>query len=124
MAQALASRLLGATQVESAGIDADEGASATKDAVRVMQERGLDISAHHARPFELVDLRQFDLVVALTPAIEQALRGQGADASKLRSLDILDPYCKGIETYRSTADAIDRELRLFFEIPVAERRNE
>lgn len=113
MAEAVAHTQLGAVaQVESAGIDADDGSSATKDAIRVMQERGLDITGHHARSLEAVDLRQFGLVVALTPAIAEALRRRGADPSKLRSLDIPDPYCKGIETYRTTADAIDRELRL------------
>jgi protein-tyrosine-phosphatase len=115
MAEAIARRLLGgSTDVASAGITADEGASATKDAVRTMKERGLDISAHRSRCLSGLNLLDFDLLVALTPRIEQTLRDRGADASKLNALDIPDPYCKGLATYRATADAIERDLRRLF----------
>lgn len=47
MAAALLHRLLGeAAKVQSAGIDAGDGIPPTKDAVSVMEELGIDISAH------------------------------------------------------------------------------
>jgi len=115
MAAALAQQLLGETvRTESAGISADDGASATKDAVRAMRERGLDISDHRSRSFRTVNLDGFDLLVALTPAIGQDLRGAGGEASKVATLNIPDPYNKGLDAYRATAGAIERDLRVSF----------
>lgn len=125
MAEAVAQRLLGeGIHVESAGITADEDAPATKDAVLVMNERGLDISAHRSRSLSAVNLLHFDLVIALTPAIAQVLHGQGADASKVRMLDIPDPYGRGIDAYRATAVAIERALQRLFDLSPEEPRQE
>lgn len=118
MAEAMARQLLdGATQVESGGIAADQGAASTKDAVRVMRERGLDISAHRSRSLDTLNLLEYDLLVALTPTIAEAVRDRGVDASKIRVLGIPDPYGKDIETYRTAAVAIERDLRQLFGLP-------
>jgi protein-tyrosine phosphatase len=123
MAAAVARHLLGGdARVESAGISADDGASATKDAIRVMKERDLDISAHRSRSLGDVNLRDFDLLVAMTPEIAQALRNKGTDASKVRVLDIPDPYCKGLDIYRASAVAIERDLRRLFDASPEEPR--
>ena len=115
MAEAVARHLLDSgVRVESAGISADDGASAAKDAIQAMQERGLDISDHRSRSVSALNLLDFDLVVALTPSIAQALRHHGADASKLTALDIRDPYDKGLQVYRATVLAIERDLRNLF----------
>lgn len=122
MAEALAQHLLGrVAHVESAGISADDGAPPTRHTIRAMRERGLDIAAHRSRSLSAVNLDDFDVLIALTPSIGQALCQQGADASKLRSLDIPDPYGKGIETYRATAVAIERDLRRLFDLSFEER---
>jgi len=115
MAEAVARQLLSpAVRVESAGISADDGALAAKDAVRVMRERGLDISGHRSRSLDKLNLLEFDLLVALCPGIAQALLEQGADRQKLAILDISDPYNKGLEVYRATAVVIEVELRKLF----------
>ena len=125
MAEAVARRLLGGSiDIASTGLEADEGASATKDAVRAMKERGLDIRAHRSRSLSALNLLDFDLLIALTPRIAQALRGEGADPSKLTALDVPDPYCKGLETYRATAVAIERDLRRLFGLTPEEPRRE
>jgi len=125
MAEAVARHLLGGSiEVASAGLDADDGAAATKDAVRAMKERGLDISAHRSRSLSALNLLDFDLLVALTPRIAQALRDQGADAEKLTGLDVPDPYCKGLETYRATATAIECDLRRLFGLTPGEHQRE
>lgn len=115
IAAAVARQLLGSeAQVESAGTAADDGAAATTEAVQVMTERGLNIDAHRSRSLRSVALTDFDVVVALTPSIAQTLRNQEVDASKLKSLDIPDPLGRGLETYRVTAVAIERDLRRLF----------
>lgn len=125
MAEAAARHLLGGEMhVESAGIAADEGASATKDAVRAMEERGLDITAHRSRSLSTLNLPDFDLLVALTPTIAQHLRDRGVDASKLRALDICDPYGKGLDAYRATAVTIERDLRALFGASSEEHRGD
>src|SRR5207249_161367 len=116
MAAAMARELLGAAgHVESAGISADDGASATKDAVRVMKERGLDISGHRSQSLSAVNLRDFDLLVALTPAIAQGIRHHGVEPSRVATLNIPDPYGKGLDAYRATAVAIERDLKKLFD---------
>ena len=125
MAQAVARALLGSTvRVESAGISADDGASAAKDAIQAMRERGIDISDHRSRSVTSLSLSDFDLVVALTPAIAQTLRQHGTDGANLKALDIRDPYGKGLAVYRTTVLAIERDLRALFgqrpEVPKVE----
>src|SRR5262249_17746877 len=98
-----------------AGMSADDGASATRDAVRAMKERGVDISDHRSRSFRAVDSSAFDLLVALTPAIAQDVRRAGVDPSKIETLNIPDPYRKGFEVYRATVVAIERDLKRLFD---------
>ncbi len=115
MAEAVARALLDSgVHIESAGISADDGASAATDAIRAMLERGVDISSHRSRSVSALNLLDFDLVVALTPSIAQALRHLGADESKLAALDIRDPYGKGLEVYRATVLTIESDLRNLF----------
>lgn len=115
MAAALARHILGeGVYVESAGTDADEGAFAATEAVQTMQEWGLDISPHRSRPLSALHLHDFDLIIALTPTIARSLRDRGADPSRVRELDIPDPYGMGPDAYWSTALAIERDLRRLF----------
>jgi protein-tyrosine-phosphatase len=115
MAAALAHQVLGDTvRAESAGVSADDGASATKDAVRAMQERGLDISGHQSRSFQAVNLDDFDVVVALTPAIGEHLRRARVEPARIETLNIPDPYNRGLDAYRDTAGAIERDLKRLF----------
>lgn len=117
MAAAMARHLLGeGAHVESAGTSADDGASATKDAVQAMKERGLDLGSHRSRSVGVLNVRDFDLLIAMTPAISRDVRDLGADASRVATLDIPDPYCKGLDAYRATAMAIERELRRLFNL--------
>lgn len=115
MAAAMARQLLGAgVRVESAGVSADEGALATKNAVQAMKEYGLDISDHRSRSFGALNPRDFDLLVALTPAIAQDVLCHLTDTLRIATFDIPDPYRKGLEAYRVTLLAIERELRKLF----------
>jgi protein-tyrosine-phosphatase len=112
MAEALARRILGvAVDVQSAGIDASDGTPATRDAIAVMSEKGLNIREHSSRRIDTVDVSAFDSVVAMCPDIAQSLRSRGVDPAQIIELDVPDPYGKGIERYRATADQIVIELQ-------------
>jgi len=124
MAAALASELLGeSARVESAGTSAINGAEATADAIRVMSEYGLDISAHRSRLLSSVNLPDYDIVVAMTPEIAQCLRDRDVPSHKLQSLTIPDPLGRGLEAYRATAAAIERELKRIFGRCAQDERN-
>lgn len=115
MAEALARRLLGMeADIQSAGIKADSGCLATKEAVGVMKERGIDIRNHRSRDIENMDIGSFDLVITMTSAIARHIQSLGISASKIIELNICDPYRKGTEAYRSTAKAIELELQRLF----------
>lgn len=111
MAEALARSITGGSvQFESAGVEAADGMPATEHAVTVMAERGADITSHRSRSVESVDVRQFDLVVAITPWIADRLQRLGVDAARIRSFHVDDPYCKGLAEYRKAADEIEQAL--------------
>jgi protein-tyrosine-phosphatase len=116
MAAALLQRLLGeAARVESAGIDTGEGLRPTKEAVSVMKELGVDVSAHRSRNAESLDLKKFDRVLAMTPAISNQLREAGVDVARITQLNVSDPYCKGTDVYREAAKEIESQLRSLFD---------
>lgn len=65
MAEALLKRIAGedgAMQVLSGGLFAAEGARASENAVRAMQDMGLDISAHTAKNINASVVREADLI--------------------------------------------------------------
>ena len=115
MAEAIARDVLGGdVHVESAGIAADEGVGAPTEAVWAMKDRGLDLSAHRSRALAALALRDFDVIVAMSPAVAQRLRAHAVDTFKLRSLNVADPHGGSLDVYRDTAAIIERGLRALF----------
>lgn len=96
MAAVMARQLLGETvRAESAGISADDDASATKDALRAMKERALDISGHRSRSFRTVNLKDFDLLVALTPGHRSGCSQRRSRAFESRDTEHPGPLQQG-----------------------------
>jgi protein-tyrosine-phosphatase len=102
-------------EVRSAGIWAVEGQSATADAQRTMQERGLDVSKHHAHLLNAGDIRTADLLITMEASIAEVIRIEaGWAAAKTVTLgdladdpgDVADPIGRGMEEYRRTADLL------------------
>ena len=60
-------------RVESAGTWTEEGLPASKDAQRLMRERGLDISRHRTRCVNGEMLRGFDLILVMEQNHKEAL---------------------------------------------------
>lgn len=93
--------------VESAGLAAS-GQSASENAVAAMAELSVDISAHRSRPVTPELLRQADLIAVMSPSHAMAAVSMGADPSRIRVLDIPDPYGGNLALYRRTRDALER----------------
>lgn len=113
----------GRVAVDSAGLLGIEGAPASREAVRAMREIGIDISGHRSRGIDEQDLRQADLVVAMTHEhlMQLAARFPQAPTRRvvLRSFetgpeadpdapDLADPIGERIGVYRDQLEIIGR----------------
>lgn len=127
------SGLRGDVKIKSAGTFACEGAEATPEAIRVMEEMELSLKKHEAEPFtpELADWA--DLIFAMGKEQMEHMEVLAPEATeKMHTLlgyvdgvygepaesgyDIMDPFDEGIEEYRECAaqlrPAIEKLTRL------------
>ena len=111
-------------RVESAGVWAMDGASATALARDVMSERGLDISLHKSQGVHADLLREFDLVLVMEDRHQKSLeRNYPEEADKVFLLTAMvhgegnvdDPVWGTKETYRSTVEELVNLLVQGFE---------
>ncbi|MEA4853864.1 MAG: low molecular weight protein arginine phosphatase [Christensenella sp.] len=115
--------LHGDVKVKSAGTFACEGAEPTEEAVRVLEEMGLDLEGHKAAPFtsELADWadlilamgkEQMEHIEVMAPEDTEKVHtllgyAQGVDGEPINSeYDIVDPFDEGMEEYRQCAEQI------------------
>jgi protein-tyrosine-phosphatase len=75
-----------------------------------MAEQGIDLSRHRSSDIEAVDCATFDIVVAMSPSIADELRRVNQGGKRLIQWDIPDPYGSDLETYRGTAQALEKEM--------------
>lgn len=99
-----------AVVVRSAGLECGAGLPAAGNAVTVMAARGVDISRHCSTDIEGVDVREFDVIVALSPAIGSHLKA--LNPKRLVEWNVFDPYRGDLARYRAAADAIDAALKV------------
>ena len=103
--------------VMSAGVAATAGGGATPEAVQVLADRGLDLSAHITQPLNDRLVRHADLIFTMTQAHRQAVVGHWPDAAERTYLlcgehvDVADPIGGPRELYRSCADQIEAAIR-------------
>lgn len=105
---------------ESAGLFASPGSPASTGAVQVMQEKGLDLSAHRARLMNSTLLEEADWVIPMTRGHEQLLlETYSFPPDRVRTLmsfsssgqdDVCDPFGGTPETYRVVRDQIESAL--------------
>lgn len=103
--------------VLSAGVAACEGAKASPQAVRVMQDRGLDISGHESRPLNDAIVGRADLVLTLTRGHRAAILAAWPEMEgrvftiRTDGGDVSDPIGGSVELYdecaRQISDALD-----------------
>lgn len=111
MAASMVQQRLGdSVRVESAGIHGLSGHEAAHEAVVVAREHGMDLREHRARHVREIDLRKYDLIIALTPSIAQVLREEGARDEQIVGLDVADPFGSGVEEFRRCFEEIERQI--------------
>lgn len=105
--------------VFSAGIAAGESDPASREAVQIMQECGLDMSQHLSQQVNDHMLENSTLVLALTERHRRVLCDARPDLSDRIKLlaknkeDIADPIGGTLEDYRSCAAQISDNLRIW-----------
>ena len=102
--------------IDSAGIFAYDGESASDNAVMVMNEYGIDLSAHRAKMLtsEIIDMA--DLILTMTNSHKQMIKNTAPD--KIFTLyeyigkdgDVADPYGSDTDEYRRSAQQLYEAL--------------
>jgi protein-tyrosine phosphatase len=103
-------------EVESAGTWTVDGQPASRYAVQLMAERGLDLVSHRSRRVNRLIMEQADLVLVMTQGHAEALRLEFPDLrekifmlSEMRNsyrYDIDDPYGASLAEYRACATTL------------------
>jgi protein-tyrosine-phosphatase len=111
-------------KVRSAGLYALAGQTASREAIQVMAEMGLDISRHTSRDFSEELIRWADLILTMTDRHAQyILSNYTVPAEKLFTLgefsqagreDITDPYGGGKDAYQRSARQIKNMINGIF----------
>jgi protein-tyrosine phosphatase len=100
--------------IGSAGTSAYDGGEASEGAVRVMEERAIDLRAHRSRSVSQDLVEGAHLVIAMSPSHASTLaRWWPEHRPRIRVIDeagIVDPIGGSVESYRECADAIDARL--------------
>ncbi len=101
---------------ESAGTTAFFGDRASENAIRVLKERGIDISSHRSRRVSEYMADEYDYFVCMAKEHKDAiLPFIPAEKIFLLRQEIWDPYGDSEEIYRLCADKIDRETDFLIE---------
>lgn len=111
-------------EVSSAGINAATGQSASKEAVKVMKEKGIDITNHRSKMLMLDDLKENDKVFTMTNSQKEVIEDM-YDFDEVYTLkhfvkgcedcDILDPFGFDYRKYRETRDEIEFAVNKLFD---------
>ncbi|MCC8159775.1 MAG: low molecular weight protein arginine phosphatase [Oscillospiraceae bacterium] len=98
--------------IESAGIFAEDGQSASENAIKAVAKYGIDMSGHRTQPVTQDLIRQCDVILTMTEAHKKLLEPMAG--GKVYTLseyaggegDIQDPYGGDLEEYEETARQI------------------
>jgi protein-tyrosine phosphatase len=112
MAQAVLTHALPRIGVQSAGLAAPRLAAPDANAVRLMRERGFDISTHRAQQLQGAMVASSDLVLVMTDrqrrVIEQVWPSSRGKVFRFAGdVDIPDPYQRGEDAFRRVLQLID-----------------
>jgi protein-tyrosine-phosphatase len=133
MAQSLAQKKLqmmnmGSEQVEiiSAGTAAIDGCPASREAIKVLKDRGIDLSGHTAQKLTLNMIKEADYIFTMTGLhkeqvlfIDPSAKGKvftlkefsGTEKAGMENhMDILDPFGGSEEIYLQCANKLDEAI--------------
>ena len=104
--------------IQSAGISALEGHPADPVAQALMQERGIDISAHRARQLTPAMIMDFDIVLAMESGqvknianMVPSARGRVYPLGKWGSFEIADPFRQPRAVFEQALTLIERGIQ-------------
>ncbi|MCC8022209.1 MAG: low molecular weight protein arginine phosphatase [Clostridiales bacterium] len=103
--------------VLSAGLAACDGDAAAQNAVKALEERGIDLTDHRSRKMTRELLEEAEWVVCLSESHRQALLPHTDQPDKLMTLgaDIPDPFGGDLETYRVCRDVLEQRCEELYE---------
>ncbi|HID22873.1 MAG TPA: translation factor, partial [Planctomycetaceae bacterium] len=111
----------------SAGISAAMGAPASREAIAVMRQKGIDLSPHRSQPVTLRLSQQADQIFTMTRTHRDILVATCPEAAdRIQVLardgrDVSDPFGWGTEQYERCEEEIERNVRaLVDQLPLAE----
>jgi protein-tyrosine phosphatase len=118
MAQGLFTAALPGVVVRSAGLGALVGRPAHETAVRLMRERGIDISAHRAAQITQAMCMESDIVFVMEQsqrtrleAMYPQVRGRVSRIGEYTKMDVPDPYRQPEEAFQSALALIEQGSR-------------
>ena len=99
-------------EVSSCGILARDGGSATPEAICVMKNREIDISAHRTRSARRQEILESDLILAMSKEHYDFLVGlvEGVK-DRIKVLDIQDPIGMGMQVYEEAVQKLEGKLK-------------
>ncbi len=115
MAEVLATHIEPTWTVRSAGVAATVGDPAADQAIQVLRERGLDLTAHRAQQVDPELLRWADRVYVMTPRHLEAVKllEPEVEARRLKSKgQVADPFGQGLQAYRDCADELTELIQV------------
>lgn len=108
----------GRLRVSSAGVSASDGEPASRNAIAVMAELGIDITAHRSRRLTPELIVGADLVLTMEQrhldAVLRMAPGAAGRARLLADSDIADPFMLSADVYRHTRHQIAEALARVF----------
>ena len=107
-------------EVDTCGIGAKRGSSATPEAQLVMKNREIDISGHSSKPCTREDVVESDLIFVMSIEHFVFITGmvQGIK-DKVRVLNIPDPIGMGISLYEEVLKNIEKKMTEHWDTIVA-----
>lgn len=105
-------------EVQSRGIDCGNGYPIAENSRLALKELGIDASEHTSKCFDLQDLNDSDLVIAMTKNHKDLLDYYFGKNDKVKTFDdvadigdIRDPYGFSIEVYRACRNRIEEGVK-------------
>lgn len=104
-------------QITSAGLFINDIDGVSENAVEVMNEIGVDISAHIPTQLTPDIIIDSDIIVPMTDSHAELLVRIGADESKIRRMSesIPDPYMQSAEIYRECRNKLEECIKQLLE---------